>query len=263
MKTLSIGKSDSRARNILVAFSLGLVAMSIGIALHFSGITRFQGQGRRLAEVILLNTYNPWNHTMTSYSLNAVSAVIWDIRGIDTILETIVLLASIIGVAVLFENKTKPSIQPDTSPIVKSTTKTILALTLVIALSTAIHGHLSPGGGFQSGVMMTSVIVLTFPILNIYAYLIAKKEELITLRLILLGMILLVALIPALQYPLTGVYGYIMQNQSKYDSPFSMPSWFIDTPTAGSILLYNFLESFTVFIALIYSILLIYTSREE
>lgn len=244
----------------MIALSLGLMAISLGIALHFSGVTRFQAQGRRLAENILLNSYNPWNQTLTSYSLNAVSAVIWDVRAIDTILETIVLFASIIGVSVLMENKAEAATTVSKSPVTRVTTRLVLILTMLIALSTAIHGHISPGGGFQSGVMMTSMLVLAIPVLGLHLYLYSRRERLLVARLVLLGVIMTTALISVIYFIITGEYGYVLQNQARPSSSFSIPAWFIDSPTGGSILLYNLFESFTVFIALAYSIILISVS---
>lgn len=39
---------------------------------------------------------------------------------------------------------------------------TILPLTLVYIFYIILHGHLSPGGGFQGGVLMTAVIILMY-----------------------------------------------------------------------------------------------------
>lgn len=39
---------------------------------------------------------------------------------------------------------------------------TILPLTLVYIFYIILHGHLSPGGGFQGGVLMTAVVILMY-----------------------------------------------------------------------------------------------------
>lgn len=39
---------------------------------------------------------------------------------------------------------------------------TILPLTLVYILYIILHGHLSPGGGFQGGVLMTAVVIIMY-----------------------------------------------------------------------------------------------------
>ena len=38
----------------------------------------------------------------------------------------------------------------------------VLPLTLVYVFYIILHGHLSPGGGFQGGVLMTAVIILMY-----------------------------------------------------------------------------------------------------
>ena len=39
---------------------------------------------------------------------------------------------------------------------------TILPLTLIYIFCIILHGHLSPGGGFQGGVLMTAVVILMY-----------------------------------------------------------------------------------------------------
>ena len=39
---------------------------------------------------------------------------------------------------------------------------TILPLTMVYIFYVILHGHLSPGGGFQGGVLMTAVVILMY-----------------------------------------------------------------------------------------------------
>lgn len=39
---------------------------------------------------------------------------------------------------------------------------TVLSLTLVYIFYIILHGHISPGGGFQGGVLMTAVVILMY-----------------------------------------------------------------------------------------------------
>lgn len=254
---------NNKHEKYVIAVSLGVLTVALGIALHLSGITRFETRGKTLAENILRNTYNPWNETLTSYSLNAVSSVIWDIRGIDTLLETIVLFTSILGVTVLTSGKRRimKGIREDL--VAKITTKIVLSITIVIAVATALHGHLSPGGGFQAGVMLASVFILSYPIVNIHVYLHRKKNEILLMRLVSLGLIITVALIPVASYLISGDYAYIMQNQRKENSLFQLPSNLLESPLGGSILFFNLLEFITVFLALMYSAIILLEESEE
>lgn len=254
---------DERKKNIIIALSLGILATALSLALYIARLWQHPIiRIRPLAETILRNTYNTYNETLTSYSLNAVSAVIWDYRGIDTIFETTVLLASVIAALSLLgvSEQIKTVIESDMGIIARFSTKLVLLITTLIAISTAIHGHISPGGGFQAGAMLTVLIALIIPVYSITAiYRIGfKKETIILLRYFALLLIAFIALIPPLLIPAFG-YAYIMQNQYKENSQFYMPAWFADTPLGGSIFLYNILETVAVAVALSYVIILVCT----
>ncbi|MEM4487926.1 MAG: Na(+)/H(+) antiporter subunit B [Desulfurococcaceae archaeon] len=249
-----------RRRNIIVASSLGVLTLALSLALYVGGIGMgFPTRIRALAETILYNTYNPWNVTLTSYSLNAVSAIIWDYRGIDTIFETTVLLASITAVTVILKEKGPSNSGSSITLISKFTTRLVLLITLLISISTAVNGHLTPGGGFQAGAMITTGIILSlavfFSSFSRYSYF-SRKENLLLLRYLVLTAISVVALLPVL----VDAKAYVMQNQSKPTAPFSMPTWFIDTPLAGSILVFNVLEAIAVAFALSYTIIILLES---
>lgn len=253
--------STERRRNVLIAVSLSVLMLTLSSALYVGGIW-FQPliRVRAIAETVLRNTYNPWNATLTSYSLNAVSAVIWDYRGLDTIFETTVLLASITGVTILLGGKeyTSNNKSRDMGPVVRFSTKLVIVITILIAVSTAVHGHLTPGGGFQAGTMLAAITALSIPVFSVKA-IYAKgleKETLLYSRYLVLILIIAVALLPLLATPNTRS-AHIMQNQVKETSTFSFPAQFVDVPLAGSIFFYNLLEALAVALALSYAALLL------
>ncbi|MEM1628548.1 MAG: MnhB domain-containing protein [Desulfurococcaceae archaeon] len=258
---------SDRKRNLIIAISLGVFTIALSLALYLGGVyLQPLARVRALAETILRNTYNPLNTTLTSYSLNAVSAVIWDYRGVDTVFETTVLLASIIGITHLL-NTTKwvdKGVKNQTSLVAKFSTRLIVVITTLIAISTAVHGHLTPGGGFQAGAMLTVIIALIVPVFSInFIYMHGlRKDKMLYSRYFILLLITLTALSPVLLTPLIG-NAYIMQNQVKEDSSFSMPAWFMDTPLGGSIFFYNVLEAFAIALALSYALLLLLEYRTE
>ena len=57
------------------------------------------------------------------------------------------------------ENKQKPVIK---RVIQRCGCDFILPLTLVYMFYIILHGHLSPGGGFQGGVLMTAIVILIY-----------------------------------------------------------------------------------------------------
>lgn len=258
---------NQRKRNMVIALSLGAIAIALGMVLSLGGLGILPPRDLRgLARSVVQNTYNPWNTTLTSYSLNAVSAVIWDYRGIDTVFETSVLLAAVTGVTMLFREalEMKGLRRKGMTLVAKTSTKVVVLLTILIAISTAVHGHLTPGGGFQGGSIASVSVALLATVFSIeFLYDVGfKKSFLLKARYAILVTMFLVALTPLAFTAVDGI-AYIMQNQLKQGSRFSMPSKFLNTPLAGSIFVFNLLEFLAVAFALSYIVLLFTKRREE
>ncbi|MEU1539396.1 MnhB domain-containing protein [Actinacidiphila glaucinigra] len=103
---------------------------------------------------------------LTRHTANAVSSVNFDQRAFDTLGEESVLFAAVLGATVLLrlardERKVVPA--PRT---VLPATRLLGALLLPVALLTGwyvvAHGQLSPGGGFQGGVVLASGLHLAY-----------------------------------------------------------------------------------------------------
>lgn len=249
-----------RKRDVLVALSLAVLMLALAMVLNMGGLGVLPPRIlRALARSIVINTYNPWNTTLTSYSLNAVSAVIWDYRGIDTIFETSVLMAAVTGIATVLRgvHEEKKMNGFGMSIIVKSSTKIVALLTIIGSIALAVHGHLTPGGGFQAGSAIaaaTSLLLVAFSLQFLYK-LGVDRGTLLKVRYTVLTLILVVALTPLTLLVLGYSYGYILQNQLKEDSIFSMPSKFFTTPLAGSVFIFNILETVTVASAIVYIVI--------
>jgi multicomponent Na+:H+ antiporter subunit B len=97
---------------------------------------------------------------------NAVSSVNFDLRGIDTLGEETILLASVLGAAVILRpSHDEPRRSPSGGRVTSSTRLlgyVFLPVTLVIALDVIAHGHVTPGGGFQGGVILGTGIHLLY-----------------------------------------------------------------------------------------------------
>lgn len=255
--------------NLTIALLLGAFVVAISLAL-----TRATGLGippytevREMAKTVLQNSYNPWNKTLTSYSLNAVSAIIWDYRGFDTIMETAVLFTAVAGISCLFRwvKTEKRGVTGGMSVIVKKTVKPILLLTAITSVSVAIHGHLTPGGGFQAGTILAVTAVLVIVAYSVEALYKAgtTSEKILKVRYATLATLFTVPQIPLIVAVLSRMNAYVMQNASKEDSPFTMPTHFLETPLAGSIFIYNLLEFVAVAASLSYLAWLFSLRREE
>ena len=98
---------------------------------------------------------------------NAVSSVNFDQRAIDTLGEESILLGSVIGVfALLRPAKSERRRSPDSTGKVLESTKLagygLMAVTLLLGVDVVAHGHISPGGGFQGGVVLASAAYLLY-----------------------------------------------------------------------------------------------------
>jgi multicomponent Na+:H+ antiporter subunit B len=98
---------------------------------------------------------------------NAVTSVNFDQRAIDTFGEETILLGSVIGVAALLRTgrDEERREQQDTGTVLESTRLVgylMLGLTLLIGIDVVTSGPLTPGGGFQGGVILATGLHLLY-----------------------------------------------------------------------------------------------------
>jgi multicomponent Na+:H+ antiporter subunit B len=102
-----------------------------------------------------------------------VSAVNFDYRGFDTLGEEFILFASVMGVLLLLrqqhdETKARPVDQapqravPRPSDGLRAGALLLLGSTVLFGLYMVTHGQLSPGGGFQGGVIIIGALLLVY-----------------------------------------------------------------------------------------------------
>jgi len=233
------------AAAVIVIAVLASIAATVGGALGplFNGV-------RSLAEFYLLNVFNPHNQTLTAMSPEAVTSIVWDYRGLDTLFETVVFYMAIIGCVSLHRGieLIRKRSEAGLSRIVKTVTKILIPLNIVIAASIALHGHLTPGGGFQAGAAMAVAPIIVIVVFSRF-FLLRKgvtKEVALSLRSMGLLGIALVALIPLIAWVTTGSAAYVMQNQVKADSSFSFPAYIGGSLVSGSLIWYNIFEFLAV-----------------
>jgi multicomponent Na+:H+ antiporter subunit B len=92
-------------------------------------------------------------------SANVVSSVNFDQRGFDTLGEETILLGSVIGAATLLRTaKDETEVRELVGGRVLESTALfgylMIPIATVIGLDVITHGHLTPGGGFQGGVVV-------------------------------------------------------------------------------------------------------------
>lgn len=95
---------------------------------------------------------------------NIVTSVVVNYRGFDTLGEVTVLFVAAIGLgAVLATRKKKEKSEVEPASLVLYTgCRFLFPLILLFGAYTFIHGHLTPGGGFQGGAIIASAFVLFY-----------------------------------------------------------------------------------------------------
>ncbi len=222
---------------------------------------------RRLAAVYLASTYNPFNPLNTSSGYESVTAIVWDFRGLDTFFETAVFYGAIIASIAIYRGIkiTGHGKIVGMSPIAKTITRLSLILIPTVAASIALHGHLTPGGGFQAGSVATVVVVLAVMVFGrrmIIRKGITKSKILLLRSLGLLG-IGLTSIAILLAAVILGVNAYIFQNQPKPGAPIGYPMWLGDILVGGSLLFFNIFEFIAVTAGFALVLLLLSLEEEE
>ncbi len=204
---------------------------------------------RALGEFILYNTFNVFSKRWWAGSPEAVTAVLWDYRGLDTIFETTVLYAAVAGCVVLGytsllkRGRGRDEAGGGLTVVVKAATKILFALILITSVNVALHGYITPGGGFAGG----STFAIA-PLLVIAAY---STEKVVRMGFRFLSSAVmrsagLLALALVVLSPLI-YYGFVLQNQLKPNSGFpGYPAFLGPLFLGGSLLYLNFAEFLVV-----------------
>ncbi|MCS7110944.1 MAG: sodium:proton antiporter [Ignisphaera sp.] len=255
-------------KDIALALSLSLLVLALSLTISLEGLGPIVPRELRpLGASFVQNSYNPWNASLTSLSLNVVTAIVWDYRGLDTLYETLVLFASIAATLVVLRGYSELSGLgiKGLSDVSKSVTVVIAPLIVVYGIATAIHGHLTPGGGFQGGtiaVVAATLIIAVFSLEYLYRRGVSTSRLMLLRILGLLAIILTSLSLASIGMP-SNVNAYILQNMAKDDSALSMPGVLFDTPLAGSIFLYNLFEFIIVFSGLTFAAMMLVLRESE
>ncbi len=183
----------------------------------------------------------------SSLSLAIVNAILWDFRGIDTFFETSVLFIAVMGGWIVYQKimGSRGTGQSSYSLIVRLITKLSLTTAFTISLALALNGHLSPGGGFQAGALLSTAIIILVVVygLDWVQRNLLPAGRALTIRTLGLTGIVLLAFLPVIIGVLHGYTGFVFQNQAKPPISFFNLYYEVDgTRYTLAILLYNILE---------------------
>jgi multicomponent Na+:H+ antiporter subunit B len=150
----------------MTVFGLGAAGFAALLAWGLSGLSSFGdfdgAYGQLLAHLTV-----PKRH-----ATSAVSVSTFDFRGLDTLGEEFILFTAAVGVLVLLRvqragetvaaepiRQHHPTAESRT---LRSVASALAAPVLVLGVYVVIHGHLTPGGGFQGGVILMTAFLLVY-----------------------------------------------------------------------------------------------------
>ncbi|MCS7116370.1 MAG: MnhB domain-containing protein [Nitrososphaerota archaeon] len=241
-------KKAQRTKENIIGVALALILFAIIFAI-FAGVVGYlpTSEVRELGKFYLINSLNIYEKELWAATPEAVTAIVWDYRGLDTLFETSVFFLAVIGSMAIFRLKGWVGAEPPRgeglSSIVRVCVKIMFVLILTASASLAIHGQLTPGGGFQGGA--SSSIAPTLIIAAFSAWMLTKlgfrREKLITFQALGLIIITLTVFIPLI------LGGFLMQNQPKPWSGFpGYPAGQEGFFLGGSLIFYNIGEFFNI-----------------
>jgi multicomponent Na+:H+ antiporter subunit B len=127
---------------------------------HFQG-----GYGNQLEREVL-----PERHTS-----NLVGAVVFDYRSLDTLGEELILFSALVGVALLLRKNRDQALAAapdDTVPLdaVRIAGLVVVPPAFLLGLWLVAFGYVTPGGGFQGGVVLAGALLLVYLTGSIHRY---------------------------------------------------------------------------------------------
>jgi multicomponent Na+:H+ antiporter subunit B len=143
-----------------VVFGIGCVPLLVLLGFAIARLPVFGG------------TSHPYRDSTVAAALlrrapNVVTSINFDQRGLDTFGEEAILLASVIGAATLLRPGKDERVHrpPGAGRMLQGTRLAgyvLLPVSLILGADVIVHGHLTPGGGFQGGVVLATGLHLAY-----------------------------------------------------------------------------------------------------
>jgi multicomponent Na+:H+ antiporter subunit B len=145
----------------LVVFGAGAAGLAAVFAVAFAGLPAF-GTFHSAYGELLARAVGPERH-----ATGVVSAATFDYRGFDTLGEEFILFACVIGVTAVLrlvgpQEREGEEDSPEPSNAVRAIGLGLVGPTVLVGLYVVVTGALTPGGGFQGGVLLSSALLLVF-----------------------------------------------------------------------------------------------------
>lgn len=158
---------------------------------------------------------------------NVVTAIVVSFRGFDTLGEvTVLFLASTALGSILYRRRTKHSgLNPQREAVVSSTlvrtgAKVLFPMIILLGAYVFVHGHLTPGGGFQGGAIIATGFLLV---------LISYRKFFINHN-----VLTWVEALAGTTFVLVGIGGFIFANQNNFLENF-LPAGTLNNLVSGGV----------------------------
>jgi multicomponent Na+:H+ antiporter subunit B len=113
-------------------------------------------------------TYVALHATAQRHVTNVPSAVVFDYRGLDTLGEELILFTCVMGTALLLRSSREAGDRPPRDAVAGAAQRHVGAVfvpvTLLLGVWTVSYGYLTPGGGFQGGVVCGTAALLVWAV---------------------------------------------------------------------------------------------------
>ena len=96
------------------------------------------------------------------HATDVVTAVNFDYRAFDTMGEEFILFAAVLGLAVVLRSMREEHKFDEPSSLLRAFGVLLVGPVLVIGLYIVSHGAITPGGGFQGGVILAAALLIVF-----------------------------------------------------------------------------------------------------
>ena len=139
-------------RPILIPVMLALFALALWRVAPFEP----------LAEVGAQAAYYLENGIRDNRAANMVTSVIVNYRGLDTLGEVAVLFLSVTGATFVLRRRSGVTLAKEdpASEILSTAARLLFGPIVLLGAYIFVHGHLTPGGGFQGGAVVASGVLL-------------------------------------------------------------------------------------------------------